>query len=257
MRCLGEPCSPPTSKIRDEDIGAKVQLGLVEDKPPPRPAPPALERAACQNPVDVPRYPLLLALSSLVGCSRSEVRILQAACEAGAPTACDELSARHAFGLGVAKDEPQALRYGEKAWSLCPVPLAPEGAPAGDRPGCAALRARHGQVVVVASSSGRAGGASAGAVGLDTPGPDTARPGRFEVALLADGKTVVAGESVDDARMLDVARTQRAADPEVRAVIKADGRVPHARVIHTLDLLKQAGISRIAFGVQPAPADSK
>jgi biopolymer transport protein ExbD len=34
-------------------------------------------------------------------------------------------------------------------------------------------------------------------------------------------------------------------------VIKADGTVQHQRVIHVLDLLKQAGIAKIAFGVTP------
>jgi len=38
-----------------------------------------------------------------------------------------------------------------------------------------------------------------------------------------------------------------AANAELRAVISADGAVPHARVIHTLDLLKQAGIVHVAF----------
>ena len=39
-----------------------------------------------------------------------------------------------------------------------------------------------------------------------------------------------------------------------RAVIRADTSVQHGRVIRTLDLLKQAGISKIAFGVTPVPA---
>ena len=34
-------------------------------------------------------------------------------------------------------------------------------------------------------------------------------------------------------------------------MIQADGEVPHRRVIHTLDLLKRAGISRVAFGALP------
>jgi len=38
---------------------------------------------------------------------------------------------------------------------------------------------------------------------------------------------------------------------DVLAVIKADAAVSHGRVIHVLDLLKQAEVSKIAFGVQP------
>jgi len=36
------------------------------------------------------------------------------------------------------------------------------------------------------------------------------------------------------------------------AVIRADTTVQHGRVIRALDLLKEAGMSRIAFGVTPA-----
>ena len=37
-------------------------------------------------------------------------------------------------------------------------------------------------------------------------------------------------------------------------MIHADVAVQHGRVIHVLDLLKQAEITRIAFGVSPIPA---
>ena len=50
----------------------------------------------------------------------------------------------------------------------------------------------------------------------------------------------------------------RARRPDVRAVIHADGNVPHSRVIHTIDALKRAGLVRIAFGASqvPTPADA-
>jgi biopolymer transport protein ExbD len=35
-------------------------------------------------------------------------------------------------------------------------------------------------------------------------------------------------------------------------VIKADGLVTHAVVIGVVDLLKQVGVTKIAFGVSPA-----
>jgi biopolymer transport protein ExbD len=36
-------------------------------------------------------------------------------------------------------------------------------------------------------------------------------------------------------------------------VVKADAAVSHGRVMHVLDLIKQAGISTVAFGVEPTP----
>jgi len=54
----------------------------------------------------------------------------------------------------------------------------------------------------------------------------------------------------DDA-LTERARVAAAGDPELRAVIQADGDVPHRRIIHILDELKGAGICRVAFGALP------
>jgi biopolymer transport protein ExbD len=74
----------------------------------------------------------------------------------------------------------------------------------------------------------------------------------FSVVLLAGGGTQIDGDSVaSDEAVLPRARSARALDADLRAVIKADGVVPHRRVMHVLDLLRQAGVSRIGFGVEP------
>mgnify|MGYP006976406762 CR=1 FL=1 len=46
----------------------------------------------------------------------------------------------------------------------------------------------------------------------------------------------------------------RARDPDLRAVIHADGEVPHRRVLATLDALKQGGLTRVAFGAEEPQA---
>lgn len=75
----------------------------------------------------------------------------------------------------------------------------------------------------------------------------------FSISLAADGTTQVDSKPVpgDDA-ILALAKTAHGGNPDLRAVIKADTTVPHGRVIHVLDLLKQAQVAKIAFGVQPA-----
>ena len=74
----------------------------------------------------------------------------------------------------------------------------------------------------------------------------------FSVLLPLNGPTLVDGEAApDDGVLLDRARAVVAKDPEVRAVINADSSVPHGRVIHTLDILKNASIVHIAFGTSP------
>lgn len=77
----------------------------------------------------------------------------------------------------------------------------------------------------------------------------------FSVVLSADGKTLVDSKPVpNDDAILGLAKAAHDKNPELRAVIKADASVPHGRVIHVLDLLKQAQVAKIAFGVQPTTA---
>ncbi|WP_224369248.1 ExbD/TolR family protein [Hyalangium versicolor] len=76
----------------------------------------------------------------------------------------------------------------------------------------------------------------------------------FSVSLRADGTTFVDSEPAPrDEQVLQLARTALAAHPELRAVVQADGTVPHSRVMHALDILRQAGLSHIAFAVEPGP----
>jgi biopolymer transport protein ExbD len=60
----------------------------------------------------------------------------------------------------------------------------------------------------------------------------------------------------DDAAVLGRARAAVSANRDVRAVLQADGSVPHRRVMHALDLLRQANIAKIAFGVVPPAASA-
>ena len=80
----------------------------------------------------------------------------------------------------------------------------------------------------------------------------------FAVTLTTDGVTRVNSRPVaTDADFLFRARAEHQSHPDLRAVIQADGEVHHARVVKVMDLLSQAGVSQIAFAVQPdsgAPA---
>lgn len=76
----------------------------------------------------------------------------------------------------------------------------------------------------------------------------------FSVSLKQDGSTHVDGQlAPTDQSLLSQAQSGLKAHPELRAVVQADGAVPHRRVMHALDVLRQAGLSRIAFGVQAGP----
>src|SRR5215472_6038567 len=74
----------------------------------------------------------------------------------------------------------------------------------------------------------------------------------FSIILAADGRALVDGKAIpNDDAILQLARDAATQHPDLRAVIKADAAVTHGRVIHVLDLLKQAHVNKIAFGVTP------
>jgi len=74
----------------------------------------------------------------------------------------------------------------------------------------------------------------------------------FSVELSADGRTRVDSEYVrDDEAVGPLAKAAQQRNKELRAVIRADRKVEHGRVINVLDLLKRAGIAKIAFAVSP------
>jgi biopolymer transport protein ExbD len=74
----------------------------------------------------------------------------------------------------------------------------------------------------------------------------------LSVVLVANGQAEVNGEALpNDDAVERYARTAHAKDKDTRAVIKADGAVPHARVMHVLDVLREVGIAKVAFGVVP------
>jgi biopolymer transport protein ExbD len=79
----------------------------------------------------------------------------------------------------------------------------------------------------------------------------------FSVELTEAGKTYVDSKEVgNDDVVAIMAKEAKAKNPDLRAVIRADAKVQHGRVIHVLDLMKQSELTKIAFAVSPtAPAN--
>jgi biopolymer transport protein ExbD len=79
----------------------------------------------------------------------------------------------------------------------------------------------------------------------------------FSVELSIDGKTRVdSADLPSDEAITPLAKAAKAKTADLRAVIRADRKVEHGRVIHVLDLLKRAGIAKIAFAVSPTDKGS-
>ncbi len=92
------------------------------------------------------------------------------------------------------------------------------------------------------------------AVPLDLP--QAARSEEVQLVLSVivpkSGGMMVNGEPVKgDAEMLARLKRGLAEDAHVRAVIQADGSVPHRQMIHVLDLVKRAGVEKVAFAATP------
>ncbi|HSI05247.1 MAG: ExbD/TolR family protein [Myxococcota bacterium] len=92
------------------------------------------------------------------------------------------------------------------------------------------------------------------AVHLDLPAAKSTEEHEVVLSIIIpkEGPTLVNGVTVaGDEALMGAARAVHDADPSARAVISADGDVPHRTMLHVLDLLKQSGFSAIAFAARP------
>jgi biopolymer transport protein TolR len=71
----------------------------------------------------------------------------------------------------------------------------------------------------------------------------------FSVAILADGSLRLDGQVIGELSLRERAAAALAANKDLRTVIQAEGAVPHRTVMHVLDLLRQAGVAKVGFGV--------
>ncbi len=80
----------------------------------------------------------------------------------------------------------------------------------------------------------------------------------FAVSVATAGKMPGASRRInDDEALCALARQARANHPDLRAVIHADQTVSYGRIVRVMDLLKQGGIGKIAFGVTPTSPEPR
>jgi biopolymer transport protein ExbD len=76
-----------------------------------------------------------------------------------------------------------------------------------------------------------------------------------EGAVFADGRPVA-----NDNELRVAAKAALVANPETRTVIQAAGAARHAAVLHTMDELRESGVTRIAFAAEkslPGPTAAR
>jgi biopolymer transport protein ExbD len=86
---------------------------------------------------------------------------------------------------------------------------------------------------------------------VDLPSGKTgeANAAPLTVSLTKAGSLYVDGVPCSEDQLRQKLQRARRGDPELRAVIAADGAVPHRRVIGVIDLLRQEHVERFAINV--------
>jgi biopolymer transport protein ExbD len=100
---------------------------------------------------------------------------------------------------------------------------------------------------------GPGGGAKAGLkVNLPKGGAAdvTARTTDLSVAVLADGRFVLAGNVVSEEELRKTFDDAKNKDPDTVVIVQADEGVPHGTVVQVMELAKKAGLGQLAIGVR-------
>lgn len=75
-------------------------------------------------------------------------------------------------------------------------------------------------------------------------------PTTLAVSIDADGAIYLDRDQVTDDQLRERVRGAREKEPEVRAVIAADGRVEHSQVVRVIDLLRREQVTKFAINVK-------
>lgn len=91
------------------------------------------------------------------------------------------------------------------------------------------------------------------AIPVDLPKAATGEGITKTLAISLDqfGKLYLDGAPTSEAELHTRVAATKKAQPDLRAVIAADGRVPHARVVQLIDLLRQEHVNEFALDVRP------
>jgi biopolymer transport protein ExbD len=97
------------------------------------------------------------------------------------------------------------------------------------------------------------GGAQAGLkVNLPKGGATdvTARATDLSVAILADGRFVLAGNVVTEDELKRAFNDAQQKNPDTIVIVQADEGVPHGTVVQVMELAKSVGLGQLAIGVR-------
>jgi biopolymer transport protein ExbD len=73
----------------------------------------------------------------------------------------------------------------------------------------------------------------------------------LSISLDVDNKLYLDGIEIEAPQLQQRIRTAYQQDPEVKAIISADGRVQHAQVVSVIDLLRKEKVTKFAINTSP------
>lgn len=73
----------------------------------------------------------------------------------------------------------------------------------------------------------------------------------MSISLDVDGKLYLDGATIDEDHLQRRIRAAYSKDPDVKAVISADGRVRHAQVVTVIDILRREKVTKFAINTSP------
>jgi biopolymer transport protein ExbD len=79
----------------------------------------------------------------------------------------------------------------------------------------------------------------------------------LSISIDVDNKLYLEEKQVDENTLREEIRKARKNDAEVKAIISADGRVRHARVVAVIDMLRQERVNKFAINTSPKDLDKE
>jgi len=73
----------------------------------------------------------------------------------------------------------------------------------------------------------------------------------MSISIDQEGKLYLDGAVVDEEKLQKRIRAAYAHDPDVKAVISADGRVQHKNVVTVIDILRRENVTKFAINTSP------
>jgi biopolymer transport protein ExbD len=84
-----------------------------------------------------------------------------------------------------------------------------------------------------------------------------AQPTDLSVAILSDGRIVLAGDVVSTDELKAALAEAKGKSPDTLVIVQADEGVPHGKVVEVMELAKEAGLGQLAIGVRQGGPSGK